>query len=148
MNPEKSGVDRTEGMEVMEEASLSRVRWMFGFKECVLTLDCHVGIYSTISINIYYVQKSNTPHPSSWNFLSFTNNCRFKKLNIFCVIPKCFPSTACFPVCAFSADRFVKSLAQIVPIYRAEHGQSGGNKNCYGRNGSSTYISVSAFDHT
>ncbi|TKS77812.1 Mitochondrial ribosome-associated GTPase 2 GTP-binding protein 5 [Collichthys lucidus] len=39
-------------------------------------------------------------------------------------------------------DRFVKSLAQIVPIYRAENGQSGGNKNCYGRNGSSTYISV------
>uniref|UniRef100_A0A1A7XIV4 Mitochondrial ribosome-associated GTPase 2 n=1 Tax=Iconisemion striatum TaxID=60296 RepID=A0A1A7XIV4_9TELE len=40
------------------------------------------------------------------------------------------------------ADRFVKSLAQVVPVYRGEDGQSGGSKNCYGRNGSITYISV------
>lgn len=40
------------------------------------------------------------------------------------------------------ADRFVKSLAQVVPIYKGEDGQSGGNKNCYGRNGSPTYICV------
>ncbi|XP_032365734.1 mitochondrial ribosome-associated GTPase 2 [Etheostoma spectabile] len=40
------------------------------------------------------------------------------------------------------ADKFVKSLAQIVPVYKGEDGQSGGSKNCYGRNGSPTYISV------
>lgn len=40
------------------------------------------------------------------------------------------------------ADRFVKSLAQILPIYKGEDGQSGGSKNCYGRNGSPTFISV------
>uniref|UniRef100_A0A3P9NPR2 Mitochondrial ribosome-associated GTPase 2 n=1 Tax=Poecilia reticulata TaxID=8081 RepID=A0A3P9NPR2_POERE len=40
------------------------------------------------------------------------------------------------------ANRFVKSLAQVTPVYKAEDGQSGGNKNCYGRNGNSTYISV------
>ncbi|KAM9351224.1 mitochondrial ribosome-associated GTPase 2 [Symphorus nematophorus] len=40
------------------------------------------------------------------------------------------------------ADRFVKSLAQIVPVYKGEDGQPGGSKNCYGRNGSPAYISV------
>ncbi|XP_037630061.1 mitochondrial ribosome-associated GTPase 2 [Sebastes umbrosus] len=40
------------------------------------------------------------------------------------------------------ADKFVKSLAQVVPIYKGEDGQSGSSKNCYGRNGSLTYISV------
>ncbi|XP_015235605.1 PREDICTED: mitochondrial ribosome-associated GTPase 2 [Cyprinodon variegatus] len=40
------------------------------------------------------------------------------------------------------ADRFVKSLAQVIPVYKAEDGQSGSSKNCYGRNGSATYISV------
>ncbi|XP_051281866.1 mitochondrial ribosome-associated GTPase 2 [Dicentrarchus labrax] len=40
------------------------------------------------------------------------------------------------------ADRFVKSLAQVVPVYKGEDGQSGGSKNCYGKNGSTTYISV------
>ncbi|XP_058499862.1 mitochondrial ribosome-associated GTPase 2 [Solea solea] len=40
------------------------------------------------------------------------------------------------------ADRFVKSLAQVAAIYKGEDGQSGGNKNCYGRNGSSTHVFV------
>ncbi|XP_029361395.1 mitochondrial ribosome-associated GTPase 2 [Echeneis naucrates] len=40
------------------------------------------------------------------------------------------------------ADRLVKSLAQIVPVYKGEDGQSGGSKNCYGRNGSLTYVRV------
>ncbi|XP_030589833.1 mitochondrial ribosome-associated GTPase 2 [Archocentrus centrarchus] len=40
------------------------------------------------------------------------------------------------------ADRFVKSLAQLVPVYKGEDGESGGSKNCYGRNGSPTYIRV------
>ncbi|KAG7519379.1 mitochondrial ribosome-associated GTPase 2 [Solea senegalensis] len=40
------------------------------------------------------------------------------------------------------ADRFVKSLAQVSAVYKGEDGQSGGNKNCYGRNGSSTYVFV------
>lgn len=40
------------------------------------------------------------------------------------------------------ADRFVKSLAQVLPVYKGENGQSGGSKNCYGRNGSPTYINV------
>nr|XP_046253881.1 mitochondrial ribosome-associated GTPase 2 [Scatophagus argus] len=40
------------------------------------------------------------------------------------------------------ADRFVKSLAQIVPVYKGEDGQAGGSKNCYGRNGRPTYICV------
>ncbi|KAM4609638.1 mitochondrial ribosome-associated GTPase 2 [Polymixia lowei] len=39
-------------------------------------------------------------------------------------------------------DRLVKSLAQVTPVYKGEDGQSGGSKNCYGRNGSSTYIFV------
>ncbi|KAM9786020.1 mitochondrial ribosome-associated GTPase 2 [Neosynchiropus ocellatus] len=40
------------------------------------------------------------------------------------------------------ACRVVKSLAQIVPVYKGEDGEPGGSKNCYGRNGSPTYISV------
>ncbi|XP_023155007.1 mitochondrial ribosome-associated GTPase 2 [Amphiprion ocellaris] len=40
------------------------------------------------------------------------------------------------------ADRFVKSLAQVVPVYKGEDGQSGRSKNCYGRNGSPKYICV------
>ncbi|XP_071388685.1 mitochondrial ribosome-associated GTPase 2 [Centroberyx affinis] len=39
-------------------------------------------------------------------------------------------------------NRLVKSLAQVAPVYKGEDGQSGGNKNCYGRNGSATYIFV------
>ncbi|CAL8367576.1 unnamed protein product [Lota lota] len=39
-------------------------------------------------------------------------------------------------------DRLIKSLAQVVPLYKGEDGQSGGSKNCYGRNGSITYILV------
>lgn len=39
-------------------------------------------------------------------------------------------------------DRFIKSLAQVVPLYKGEDGHSGGSKNCYGRNGSVTYILV------
>ncbi|CAL8325219.1 unnamed protein product [Merluccius merluccius] len=39
-------------------------------------------------------------------------------------------------------DRLIKSLAQVVPVYKGEDGQSGGSKNCYGRNGSITYILV------
>ncbi|XP_072305072.1 mitochondrial ribosome-associated GTPase 2 [Eucyclogobius newberryi] len=40
------------------------------------------------------------------------------------------------------ADRVVKSLAQVVPVYKGQDGQSGSNKNCYGRNGGPTYIRV------
>ncbi|XP_061835685.2 mitochondrial ribosome-associated GTPase 2 [Nerophis lumbriciformis] len=40
------------------------------------------------------------------------------------------------------ADRVVKSLVQVVPVYKAEDGQSGSNKNCYGRNGRPSFISV------
>uniref|UniRef100_A0A8C6UQZ5 Mitochondrial ribosome-associated GTPase 2 n=1 Tax=Neogobius melanostomus TaxID=47308 RepID=A0A8C6UQZ5_9GOBI len=40
------------------------------------------------------------------------------------------------------ADKFVKSLAQVVSVYKGQNGQSGASKNCYGRNGSPTYISV------
>ncbi|XP_077587944.1 mitochondrial ribosome-associated GTPase 2 [Stigmatopora nigra] len=43
---------------------------------------------------------------------------------------------------SFKADRMVKSLAEVISVYRAEHGQPGGNKNCYGRNGRPTTISV------
>ncbi|XP_062315234.1 mitochondrial ribosome-associated GTPase 2 isoform X1 [Osmerus eperlanus] len=39
-------------------------------------------------------------------------------------------------------DRQIKSLAQVSTVYKADDGESGGNKNCYGRNASSTYISV------
>ncbi|XP_008317544.1 mitochondrial ribosome-associated GTPase 2 isoform X3 [Cynoglossus semilaevis] len=40
------------------------------------------------------------------------------------------------------ADRVIKSLAEIIPIYKGEDGESGGRKNCYGRNGRTTYIHV------
>lgn len=40
------------------------------------------------------------------------------------------------------ANKFVKSLAQVVPVYKGQNGQSGASKNCYGRNGSPTYIIV------
>lgn len=40
------------------------------------------------------------------------------------------------------ADRFVKSLAQVRPVYKGENGQSGASKNCYGKNGNSSYIHV------
>ncbi|XP_061698816.1 mitochondrial ribosome-associated GTPase 2 [Syngnathoides biaculeatus] len=43
---------------------------------------------------------------------------------------------------SFRADRVVKSLAQVVPVYKAEDGESGGSKNCYGRNGNPTFICV------
>ncbi|XP_019746907.1 mitochondrial ribosome-associated GTPase 2 [Hippocampus comes] len=43
---------------------------------------------------------------------------------------------------SFKADRLVKSLAQLVPVYMAEDGESGGSKNCYGRNGRPTFICV------
>ncbi|XP_061650779.1 mitochondrial ribosome-associated GTPase 2 [Phyllopteryx taeniolatus] len=43
---------------------------------------------------------------------------------------------------SFKADRFVKSLAQVVPVFKAEDGHSGGSKNCYGRNGRPTFICV------
>lgn len=36
----------------------------------------------------------------------------------------------------------MKSLAQVVPVYKGQNGQSGGSKNCYGRNGGPTYIKV------
>ncbi|KAJ0064507.1 hypothetical protein NL108_009487, partial [Boleophthalmus pectinirostris] len=39
-------------------------------------------------------------------------------------------------------DRVVKSLAQVDPVYKGQDGQSGSSKNCYGRNGSPTYIKV------
>lgn len=44
--------------------------------------------------------------------------------------------------CPFTADRFVKSLAQVFPVYKGEDGHSGGSKNCYGRNGNTTYVHV------
>uniref|UniRef100_A0AAV2M0C3 Mitochondrial ribosome-associated GTPase 2 n=1 Tax=Knipowitschia caucasica TaxID=637954 RepID=A0AAV2M0C3_KNICA len=40
------------------------------------------------------------------------------------------------------ADRVIKSLAQVVSIYQGQNGQSGGSKNCYGRNGCPTFIKV------
>ncbi|XP_034028689.1 mitochondrial ribosome-associated GTPase 2 [Thalassophryne amazonica] len=40
------------------------------------------------------------------------------------------------------ADRFVKSLAKVAALYRGQDGESGGSKNCYGKNGSTTFISV------
>lgn len=39
-------------------------------------------------------------------------------------------------------NRLVKSLAQVFPVYKGEDGHAGGNKNCYGRNGSISYIKV------
>lgn len=41
------------------------------------------------------------------------------------------------------ANKVTKSLAQVVPVYKGEDGQSGASKNCYGRNGKTTYINVS-----
>ncbi|XP_029995845.1 mitochondrial ribosome-associated GTPase 2 [Sphaeramia orbicularis] len=40
------------------------------------------------------------------------------------------------------ANRFVKSLAEVVPVYKGEDGQPGRSKNCYGRNGNPKYINV------
>ncbi|XP_007903351.1 mitochondrial ribosome-associated GTPase 2 [Callorhinchus milii] len=40
------------------------------------------------------------------------------------------------------AARQVKSLTAIVPVYHGDDGESGGNKNCYGRNANNTYILV------
>uniref|UniRef100_H3D4Z4 Mitochondrial ribosome-associated GTPase 2 n=1 Tax=Tetraodon nigroviridis TaxID=99883 RepID=H3D4Z4_TETNG len=40
------------------------------------------------------------------------------------------------------ADRFVKSLAQVYPVYKGEDGQSGGSKNCFGKNGNTTHVHV------
>ncbi|KAJ0036947.1 hypothetical protein NQD34_005624 [Periophthalmus magnuspinnatus] len=40
------------------------------------------------------------------------------------------------------ADRVVKSLAQVDPVYKGQDGQAGSSKNCYGRNGGTTYIRV------
>lgn len=40
------------------------------------------------------------------------------------------------------ANKVIKSLAQVVPVYKGEDGQSGASKNCYGRNGNTTYIHV------
>ncbi|XP_056896246.1 mitochondrial ribosome-associated GTPase 2 [Takifugu flavidus] len=40
------------------------------------------------------------------------------------------------------ANRLVKSLAQVAPVYKGEDGHSGGSKNCYGRNGNTTYVHV------
>ena len=59
------------------------------------------------------------------------------------------PSATAFPTSLSSAylmflvDRQIKSLAQVSTVYKADDGESGGNKNCYGRNASSTYIAVS-----
>lgn len=41
-----------------------------------------------------------------------------------------------------TADQFVKSLARVFPVYKGEDGQSGASKNCYGRNGNTTYVYV------
>lgn len=48
-----------------------------------------------------------------------------------------------FFFCVLPADRVIKSLAHVVPVYKGDDGQSGGSKNCYGRNGSPTYVRVS-----
>ncbi|KAI1892807.1 hypothetical protein AGOR_G00137320 [Albula goreensis] len=39
-------------------------------------------------------------------------------------------------------DKQVKSLSMVSPVYRGKDGESGGSKNCYGRNASPTYIRV------
>ncbi|KAM4622613.1 mitochondrial ribosome-associated GTPase 2 [Discoglossus pictus] len=39
-------------------------------------------------------------------------------------------------------DPRVKSLGAVVPTYRGVHGESGGSKNCYGKNGENVYIKV------
>ncbi|XP_012686205.1 mitochondrial ribosome-associated GTPase 2 isoform X1 [Clupea harengus] len=41
-------------------------------------------------------------------------------------------------------DRQVKSLSAVSAIYLGVDGEGGGSKNCYGRNGKATYISVPA----
>ncbi|KAM9343907.1 mitochondrial ribosome-associated GTPase 2 [Pholidichthys leucotaenia] len=40
------------------------------------------------------------------------------------------------------ADKSVKSLAQVLPVYKGQDGESGGSKNCYGQNGRPTYLRV------
>lgn len=47
------------------------------------------------------------------------------------------------PFCPLTADRVVKSLAQVYPVYKGEDGQAGGSQNCYGRNGNTTFVQVS-----
>ncbi|CAG04084.1 unnamed protein product, partial [Tetraodon nigroviridis] len=50
--------------------------------------------------------------------------------------------------CPLTADRFVKSLAQVYPVYKGEDGQSGGSKNCFGKNGNTTHVHVSRCVHS
>ncbi|XP_038659462.1 mitochondrial ribosome-associated GTPase 2 isoform X2 [Scyliorhinus canicula] len=38
--------------------------------------------------------------------------------------------------------RQIKSLSTVMSIYRGNNGDSGGSKNCYGRNGAQTYVMV------
>ncbi|CDQ99992.1 unnamed protein product, partial [Oncorhynchus mykiss] len=45
-------------------------------------------------------------------------------------------------ICVPPVDLQVKSLAQVAPFYKGDNGDSGGSKNCYGRNASTTYIAV------
>ncbi|XP_006896995.1 PREDICTED: mitochondrial ribosome-associated GTPase 2 [Elephantulus edwardii] len=40
------------------------------------------------------------------------------------------------------ADRQVKSLASVLSRYQGVHGEDGGSKNCFGRNGSPLYVQV------
>ncbi|NWR28385.1 MTG2 GTPase, partial [Tachuris rubrigastra] len=40
------------------------------------------------------------------------------------------------------ADRQTKSLSSVLPFYQGCHGERGGNKNCYGANGSYVYVKV------
>lgn len=42
-----------------------------------------------------------------------------------------------------TANKVIKSLAQVAPVYKGENGQSGASKNCYGRKGNTTFINVS-----
>ncbi|XP_015220215.1 mitochondrial ribosome-associated GTPase 2 [Lepisosteus oculatus] len=39
-------------------------------------------------------------------------------------------------------DQQVKSLSMVAQVYRGQDGESGGKKNCYGRNAKTTYITV------
>lgn len=43
-------------------------------------------------------------------------------------------------------NRQVKSLSAVSAVYTGVNGEAGGSKNCYGRNGKATYISVSPPD--
>lgn len=97
----KSGVARTEGTEVMAEASLSRVGLPDTCSDAssVALIKCH---------------KEEKPKKPWILFL-----------------------------CPITANRLVKSLAQVAPVYKGEDGHSGGSKNCYGRNGNTTYVHVS-----